>query len=627
MRRRSLVIVMLGVLLSLGAWAQISEVERLALGRQAYEQESYLEALDYIRTVLKNNPSYGDAYRYLAMVYYALEQYPEALEAASTALRYNREDTESQILVGNCYRQLKDYTRAEKVYQDILKQYPALASAHRELGLLYLRQNRLSLAYQSLQRALRYDEKDWQNVVALAEYYTKKGDTQNAEASFARALAMEPRRRETHLALGSFYFREGRYPQSIQVLQRAVELFDHFVSGRQVLGDAYLSAGMPAEAAKQYEWLEAERAYREPVAQARLAYKMALAYGYQKDPRALTYYKRAMDLDPQNDLYTLGYEKYLLQNAELGSEERTREAQRLYDRARFVKGSGDLKRFFVLMRRAIALDPYLKEARLELVSFYEGKGMWTEAYEELQVLKRFYPDLRIRDKIARYEWQISRKELVIDQPIRHVYRGYIVVESDFLNVAEVYQSVLLEYSKFFGKFKLSGGDIRQSKSTRELFSLLREEGYGFFIRLTLDPAEGVVRAEIVDGNALTIAERSFPFEEQKLDESIWRVAAWLGEVFPDFYLVKRVPTRSQYVLGAGSLQGVKAGERWVGFEKRTGESIVYAVVKTASENESVLEVVPDGSKRDYGDRERLYFVREKDFHPKDLTKLKFLLGY
>ncbi|MFN4217066.1 MAG: tetratricopeptide repeat protein, partial [Brevinematales bacterium] len=324
------VVVCLCFVVFVSFWGQVSEVERLSLGRQAYEKEAYLDALDYIRTVLKNNPSYGDAYRYLAMVYYALDQYSEALDATQKALRYNRQDTESSILMGNCYRELKDYTRAEKVYQDILKQYPAMASAHRELGMLYLRQNRLSLAYQSLQRALRYDADDWQNVIALGKYYQIKGDMKEAEALFAKALRMEPRRRETHFALGEFYFHVGRYEEAIEVLRRAVDLFDHFVSGRQVLGDAYLALGMEKEAIKHYEWLENERVYHTPESQAELAYKMALVYGRMKEKRAIEYYKRALDLVPKYDFYEFGYQEYLRAHEEVGSEERVAEAARLY---------------------------------------------------------------------------------------------------------------------------------------------------------------------------------------------------------------------------------------------------------------------------------------------------------
>ncbi|NPV37882.1 MAG: tetratricopeptide repeat protein [Brevinematales bacterium] len=625
LRKGVLFVVCLGLFLPF--WGQISEVERLSLGRQAYEKEAYLDALDYIRTVLKNNPSYGDAYRYLAMVYYALEQYQEALEATQKALRYNRQDTESSILMGNCYRELKEYTKAEKVYQDILKQYPAMASAHRELGMLYLRQNRLSLAYQSLQRALRYDAEDWQNVIALGKYYEVKGNMREAEASFAKALRMEPRRRETHLALGEFYFQAGRYEEAIEVLRRAVDLFDHFVSGRQVLGDAYLALGMEKEAIKHYEWLENERVYHTPESLAELAYKMALAYGRMKESRAIDYYKKALELVPKYELYEFGYQEYLRVNEEVGSEERVAEAARLYEKAKKTKTSGDLKRYFVLLRRAIGIDPYLKEARFDLVSFYEEKGMWAEAYEELLVLKRFYSDVKIRDKLSRYEWRIARKEMVIDKPVRHIYQGYVVVESDFLNLAEVYQNVFLEYSKFFGKFKFSGGDIRQSNSTKDLLSLLRKERLGFFVRIGVKKGQDIVQVEIVDGNNTTIAMKTFPFDEKNMGENIWRVASWLDEVFPDIYLLKRVETRSQYLLAAGSLQGVKIGERWVGFERRTGEPLLRVVVKKVSENESLLEAVAKESRLDYDEKERLYFIREKDFGEKDLTKLKFILGY
>ncbi|MFN3660174.1 MAG: tetratricopeptide repeat protein, partial [Brevinematales bacterium] len=391
--------------------------------------------------------------------------------------------------------------------------------------------------------------------------------------------------------------------------------------------DAYLALGMEKEAIKHYEWLENERVYHTPESQAELAYKMALVYGRMKEKRAIEYYKKALYLVPKYDFYEFGYQEYLRAHEEVGSEERVAEAARLYEKAKKTKSAGDLKRYFVFLRRAIGIDPYLKEARFDLVSFYEEKGMWAEAYEELLVLKRFYSDVRIRDKLSRYEWQIARKEMVIDKPVRHIYQGYVVVESDFLNLAEVYQNVFLEYTKFFGKFKFSGVDIRKLNSTKDLLSLLRKEGLGFFVRIGVHRGEDVVQVEIVDGNNATLAMKTFPFDEKSVGENIWRVTSWIGEVFPDIYLLKRIETRSQYVLAAGLLQGVKMGEKWVGFDRKTGEVIIRALVKKVSENESILEALAKESRLDYDEKEGLYFIREKDFGEKDLTKLKFILGY
>ncbi len=608
-------------------FAQSSEVERLALARQAYENELYLEALDSIRTVLRNNPSYGDAYRYLAMVHYALEQYSEAVSAAEKALRYNRQDIESMILLANSYREMKEYARAEKLYQDILKQYPAMAAAHRELSLLYVLQNRLSLAYQSIQRALRYDANDWQNFVILGKYYQARGENRNAEAAFAKALQMEPRRRETYLALGDFYFRSGQYEKTIQVLKGAIDLFDHFVSGRMVLADAFLALGLFSEALAQYEWLEKEKVYHTPEERARLAYKMALAYGVKDREKAVTYYQRALELSPKDQFYELGYHAYIAQQQDMAEDVRQAEALRVYREAQQSRRNGDLKVFFVLLRKALSLDPYLKDARMDLVEFYESRGMWAEAYEELQILKRFHYDLRIRDKLSRYDWEIARKNIVIDRPIMHQYKGYVVFESDFLNMAEVGQHLFLEYTRFFSKFKFSGGDVRKVKSTKELLSLLRSDGYDFFVRAKLAPSRDQLQVEIVDGNATTLAEQVFPFDQKTMGNTVWRVVTWMDGVLPDIYLLKAEQTRRQYVLAAGFLQGVSSGERWVGFERRTLQPVLRLSVRSVNKNESVLEAIMPGSDLDYTEKEGLYFMREKDFTKKDLTKLKFILGY
>jgi hypothetical protein len=216
---------------------------------------------------------------------------------------------------------------------------------------------------------------------------------------------------------------------------------------------------------------------------------------------------------------------------------------------------------------------------------------------------------------------------VIDKPSFYVYKAVVFVDSDYLNFADVYQNLLIEYSKFFGKFKFQGGDIRKTKSTREILSLLRQEDYDFFVRGSVSPTRESVHFEIVDRNNTTLAEKTFPLDERTMGESVWRVVGWIDEVLPTFYRLKSVMTRKQYVLAAGSLQGVKEKEVWVGFEGESGEVVIRAMTSAVKKNETMLEALPEGSRLDYSKKEELYFCREKDFKSKDLTKLKFILGY
>ena len=94
---------------------------------------------------------------------------------------------------------------AMEQFAAITQQYPNLASAHVNLGILYLKQERYEDAQQSLSKAtqLRPDDAIAQNHLGIA--YRQLGKFDEAKQAYAAALQTNPQYANAHLNSGILY--------------------------------------------------------------------------------------------------------------------------------------------------------------------------------------------------------------------------------------------------------------------------------------------------------------------------------------------------------------------------------------------------------------------------------------
>ena len=89
------------------------------------------------------------------------------------------------------------------------------ADSHFNLGLDYIRTDRVALAIRELQLAESFDPKNPQIQQALADAYLFRGKSEDAERHYLRALEIAPRHHEARLNLSILYNQLNRFEESL----------------------------------------------------------------------------------------------------------------------------------------------------------------------------------------------------------------------------------------------------------------------------------------------------------------------------------------------------------------------------------------------------------------------------
>lgn len=117
-----------------------------SLGTTYYAAASYSRALNEFKKItlprLQNDKLYM-----LASTYYAQKDYGHALAFAVTAQQRQPKQVDVNLLAGDCFLAIGDFSHAETYYRQALDQAPASAPVNFKLGLTAMAQGKSNAAY------------------------------------------------------------------------------------------------------------------------------------------------------------------------------------------------------------------------------------------------------------------------------------------------------------------------------------------------------------------------------------------------------------------------------------------------------------------------------------------------
>jgi tetratricopeptide (TPR) repeat protein len=125
-----------------------------------------------------------------------------------------------------------DPLEAIGVFEALLREHPEVAIAHTLLALCFQRLDDAGRAVDELRQAVALAPRDGRNHSYLGEFYLGRGQVQQAEGAFRRALELNPLLDEPHLRLGEL----------------ALEKSDFKIAGRHLAIAALLSPGRAVRA-------------------------------------------------------------------------------------------------------------------------------------------------------------------------------------------------------------------------------------------------------------------------------------------------------------------------------------------------------------------------------------------
>jgi adenylate cyclase len=238
-------------------------------------KEGLERAIEYFKQAIDKDPTYAQAYTWLAESYQWLgvngqlptkEAFPKAEAAVRKALELDNTIPEPHLRLGFIRTFYDwDWSAAERGYKRALELNPNSAYAHNMYGIIYLTpMGRHEEGITELKRALELDPLSISahNDFGWAFVHARQHD--QAIEQFQKLLEMEPNLSQGHWGLGEAYLQKGMYKEAIAEMQKMVDLAGGSADVEGYLGWAYGVAGQRDEALKVLDTLK-ERAKQEPV--------------------------------------------------------------------------------------------------------------------------------------------------------------------------------------------------------------------------------------------------------------------------------------------------------------------------------------------------------------------------
>jgi tetratricopeptide (TPR) repeat protein len=277
---------------------------------QAYYDLGQFQAVQQVlNDVLQQQPDNIDAHRLLAALYYDLGVNPRAIHHLETVSQLDLQDPRPHRLIGLMRKDFQDYSAAVEAYQAALARHPkpALAAEIRlELAESLISQREYAAALTTLAA----DDQSPDALTVRLQCLDSLGRREEAASIVTAAIALTEPPATLCLALGDFYESGGKQSEAIAAYEQAAKIDPLDFIPRYKLSSAYARAGREADARRELEAMQENRARydklhelqnqaMEQTEDADLRYRIgeaAAALGRQELAQA--WYRAALGLDP-----------------------------------------------------------------------------------------------------------------------------------------------------------------------------------------------------------------------------------------------------------------------------------------------------------------------------------------
>lgn len=152
----------------------------------------------------------------------------------------------------------RDVERGQRIFEDLARREPGMASAHLGVGLALVARGRLEEASRALERALEVDSENDVALIALGLIADEREDFRTARSYYVSALRVAPERYEVHNNLGVSYLLSGDYERAAEAFRDAVHVDPHDPAVHNNLGVALARMGLYEEALESFRLTSTE---------------------------------------------------------------------------------------------------------------------------------------------------------------------------------------------------------------------------------------------------------------------------------------------------------------------------------------------------------------------------------
>jgi tetratricopeptide (TPR) repeat protein len=360
-----------------------------------YNSGKFPEAAAQLESLVREVPESFEVHELLGLVYSAESRDTKASEHLERAVHLKPESTAARTNLATNYARLGKLDLAEKEFKKAVELEPKNFDTNHNLGELYIRSNKIADAVPYLEKAQRVDPSSYDNGYDLSLAYVETDHLAEARSSVQQLLKVKDTA-ELHNLLGEINEKDGQFvaaaneyetaahqdpsesnlfdwgselllhrtlDPAITVFQKAAERYPNSPRVAIGLGIAYYSRGNYDDAVKS------------------LLHAADLS---PADPRVYPFLSRAYDSSPsQADEVIARFRRFAEQQPGNGRAQYYY-AMSLWKGKRAQDPSLDLMQVAALLKKAIALDPGVAEAHLQLGNLYFDQQKYGDSIPEYQ---------------------------------------------------------------------------------------------------------------------------------------------------------------------------------------------------------------------------------------------------
>jgi tetratricopeptide (TPR) repeat protein len=352
--------------------------------------------------------------------------------------------------LANIYFQQEKLPEAAAAYEAAVAKYPKFRRAHRNLGLIYVRQNEFKKAVPALTRVIELGGGDALTYGLLGFAYTSSDNSLSGESAYRMAVLIDPVTLDWQMGLARSLFKQERYAEAAALCKGMIEAHPERADLWLLQANAYIGLNQPLKAAENYELVDrlgqatvdslnmlgdiyvneslfemAVNAYiraleKNPDASADRAIrasKVLIARGALEETKGLIsriekLHRERLDTAGRKDLLKLRARIAVAEGA--GTEEvkvleeivalDPLDGEALILLGQHAARANDAEKALFYYERAESLEKFEADAKIRHAQLFVGQGKYTEA---LPLLRRAQ-ELKPRDDIQKYLDQIER---------------------------------------------------------------------------------------------------------------------------------------------------------------------------------------------------------------------------
>jgi tetratricopeptide (TPR) repeat protein/predicted Ser/Thr protein kinase len=236
--------------------SSLEALQRFSLGREAHMAQQIEKARSLYEEALRLDPAFTAARASLGIINFEFFDRAKGVDLVAQAIKAvdGLTDTERVSVVGfHAMVVERNLEKAADTYRAFLAAHPDTATAHNNLGRIYMQMRRFDEAVTELQETIRLDPDLFLAYFSLnAIYLYEIGDLDAAIATAQRQLARNDRSARAYGQLGAAYVGKDDLRQAEIALRKSLDLDPRFVLDSYRLGHTLRLQGRFDEARQTY---------------------------------------------------------------------------------------------------------------------------------------------------------------------------------------------------------------------------------------------------------------------------------------------------------------------------------------------------------------------------------------